>query len=194
MSSPKTDRGTTTATYADHEVITPAHKLSKAISKISLPDDDPVARAEQALAQLSSEFSAWMVEECERLDAARQAVKTQGMNKKTLDVLFLAAHDVKGDADTLGYPLAGPAAESLCRVLEHTPDATRIPMALIDQHVDAIRAMVREYARPDAAQVASALIKKLRTVSDEFLARENRHRPEYLEGILSPSISPSDIF
>jgi hypothetical protein len=52
------------ATYGDHEVIVPENKLRKAISNTPfLPgEDDPVARAEQALAGLSSEFSTWMDE------------------------------------------------------------------------------------------------------------------------------------
>ena len=68
------------------------------------PHDDPVARAEQALAQLSGEFAGWMHSECERLEAARQNIKRDGFNKKSHDELFRAAHDIKGEAATFGYP------------------------------------------------------------------------------------------
>lgn len=193
MPSPKADRPTV-ATYADHEVITPAHKLQKAVSKANIPGDDPIARAEAALEQLSSEFSAWMDAECERLDAARRQIKTSGFNKKSLEELFRAAHDIKGDAATFGYPAAAPAADSLCRALEHSPDANRIPFTLIDQHVDAIRAIVREYARPDVENIAATLTRKLRTVTEEFLAYENQHRPGYLDNIASPGLAPGDGF
>jgi chemotaxis protein histidine kinase CheA len=193
MVSPKTERPTI-STYADHEVITPPNKLVKAVAKVALPGDDPVARAEAALAQLSSEFSDWMAAECARLDAARHTVKETGFTKKSLDEMFHAAHDIKGDAATFGYPLAAPAAESLCRVLEHTPDPKRIPMELIDQHVDAVRAIVREYARHDIAEIASRLNVKLVQVTQEFLTHENKHRPGYLDGVFSPPIAPSDAF
>src|ERR1700731_366380 len=71
------------ATYADHEVITPPNRLRGAVSTVRAlnPADDPVARAERALAQLSGEFSSWMDEECERLSAARAVVKAKGFNK-----------------------------------------------------------------------------------------------------------------
>ena len=69
---------------------------------------------------------------------------------------------MKGDSGTFGYPAVAPAADSLCRLLEHTPDLTRIPLAIIDQHVDAVRAIVREYARADIAVIAHALTAKLR--------------------------------
>jgi chemotaxis protein histidine kinase CheA len=153
-----------------------------------------VARAEAALAQISGEFSIWMSDECERLDAARRRVKEVGLNKQTRQELFLSAHDVKGDSGTFGYPKVAPAADSLCRLLDHTPDLARIPLAIIDQHVDAVRAIVREYARPDVADIAEALTSKLRRVTDEFLNAENRHRPDYLKAISSPSLAPGEQF
>jgi HPt (histidine-containing phosphotransfer) domain-containing protein len=184
------------STYADHEVIHPPNKLRKAIAKVSPSEapDDPLARAEQALAELSSEFSGWMVSECERLDEARRQVRTVGFNKATREALFHAAHDIKGEAATFGYPEVAASADSLCRLIEHTPDATRIPVSLVDQHVDAVRAIIRENSRADVAQLAAALTKTLRAVTDEFLARENRDRPDVLEGILAPPLSPEQAF
>jgi chemotaxis protein histidine kinase CheA len=181
-------------TYFDHEVITPPNKLRHAIS--SAPKDqsavDPVVRAEQALAQLSSEFSGWMDTEIERLDQARQLVKTIGFNRATREALFHAAHDIKGEAATFGFPWVASLAESLSRLIEHTPDMHRIPLTLVDQHVDAVRAIIRESARPDIAGIADELTRRLREVTDEFLRRENRERPDYLDGILAPPIAPSD--
>ena len=132
-----------------------------------------------------------MQSECERLETARQDVKRRGFTEKTHEVLFRAAHDIKGEAATFGYPAAAGVAESLCRLLEHTPEIGRIPIALVDQHVDAVRAITREYARPDLADMAGALTLRLRDVTDEFLKRENDFRPDYLESIFSPPLAPS---
>jgi chemotaxis protein histidine kinase CheA len=185
------DDAPSVATYADHEVITPPHKLRKAVAQVAFADDDdPVARAEAALAQLSNEFADWMHTECERLEAARQDVKQAGFTKKTYDALFRAAHDIKGEAATFGYPAIGAVAESLCRLIEHTPDMARIPLALVDQHVDAVRAIVRESARTDLAAVAGALTQRLREVADDFLRAENAGRPDYLESIFAPALAP----
>jgi HPt (histidine-containing phosphotransfer) domain-containing protein len=182
------------ATYADHEVITPKHELRRVVSQVADdPNDDPVARAEAALAQLSSEFSTWMQSECERLEGARRDVASVGFNEVTHDALFRAAHDIKGEAATFGYPRVAGVVESLCRLLEHTPDMQRIPLALVDQHVDAARAIIREYARADLAEITGALTQRLREVTDEFLRNENRHRPDYLENIFSPPLAPSVI-
>ncbi|HEY4405689.1 MAG TPA: Hpt domain-containing protein [Xanthobacteraceae bacterium] len=181
------------ATYADHEVISPPHRLRRALSAApASPADDPVARAEQALAQLAGEFAAWMEEEGERLDQARNAVKAAGFTAATREALFFAAHDIRGDAETLGYPGLTIPAESLCRLIEHTRDMKRIPMALVDQHVDAVRAIIREGSRPDAEQTVAILTRRLRDVTDEFLARENRDRLDELADILSPPVVPDE--
>jgi len=82
------------------------------------------------------------------------------------------------------------AAESLCRLIEHAPDPDRIPSALIEQHVDAVRAIHREYRHSDAQKLATALTKQLREVVDDFLIKENRDRPDVLKQLKSPSIVP----
>lgn len=179
-------------TYGDHEVIVPENRLRKAASIKPLLDgeeDDPVARAEQALAGLSGEFGSWMATECERLDQARQGVRG-GFTAANKEKLFHAAHDIKGEAATFGYPAMAAAADSLCRLIEYTPDSNRIPLTLVNQHVDAIRAIFREYARTDAEDLATQLTRRLREVADDFLVRENRDRPDVLAQLAVPSIAP----
>jgi hypothetical protein len=151
-----------------------------------------VKRAEQALALLAGEFASWMEEEGERLDKARNAVKAGGFTAATREALFFAAHDIRGDAETLGYPGLTIPAESLCRLLEHTRDMNRIPLSLVDQHVDAVRAIIREGNRPDAEQTVAVLTRRLRDVTDEFLAHENRDRLDELADILSPPVAPGE--
>jgi HPt (histidine-containing phosphotransfer) domain-containing protein len=183
------------STFADHEVIVPEHRLRGAVSVTggdASPDFDAIARAEAALAELSSEFADWMQAECERLDSARRKIKAAGALADGREELFRAAHDIKGQAATFGYPLAAEAASSLCRLLEHTPDPKRVPLTLIDQHVDGVRAIIREDVREASDTIASQLANKLRRVTDEFLVHENRHRPGYLDGIvaMAPPLVP----
>jgi hypothetical protein len=190
---PAKPRNPNTVTHADHEVITPDHHtLRQAMFSGIGSDEELIARAERALTQLSSEFGNWMNEECERLDAARREVKVSGLTDANRVVLLRAADDIKGTAQTLGFRETMPTADSLCRLLEHTPDMTRISLELIDQHVDAIRAIVREHKRSDVATIATVLGSRLRQVTEEFLVQENRHRPEYLQAIASPPLSPGD--
>src|SRR5262249_30145075 len=158
------------------------NKLIKAVAKAppgTADADDPVARAEAALAEIADEFSTWMNVECDRLLEARRKVMKAGLNASTREELFRAAHDIKGEAETFGFPQAGRVADSLCRLIEHTPELARIPLGLITQHVDAVRAIIRESSGQDAENTASKLATRLRNVTDEFLEHENRDRPDY---------------
>jgi HPt (histidine-containing phosphotransfer) domain-containing protein len=179
--------------YADHHVITQPNPLRKVLRRVAEKDlDDPVARAEKALAGLSGEFKNWMETETDRLAAAHAAILRDGFTKAAREELFRAAHDIKGDAATFGFPSAGVTAESLCRIIEHAPDLAKVPSDLIAHHINAIQAIVRERTKLDTVSMASELSRRLRGVADEYLAHANRDRPEHLEAILSPSIAPAD--
>jgi HPt (histidine-containing phosphotransfer) domain-containing protein len=178
-------------TFTDHHVITQPNPLRKLLRRVDGKDgDDPVARAEKALAGLSGEFKNWMVVETDRLGKAYAAILKGGFTDANREELFRAAHDIKGDAATFGYPSAGAAAESLCRIIEHAPDLGEVPADLMAHHINAIQAIVRERTKPDTVKTANELSRQLRGVADEYLAHANRDRPEHLEAILAPSIVP----
>ena len=180
-------------TFATHHVITQPNPLRKVLRRVDEKDiDDPVARAEKALAGLSGEFKDWMLVEADRLSAAHATILKKGFSEKAAEELFRAAHDIKGDAATFGYPSAAVAAESLCRIIEHAPDLDKVPSELIKHHINAIQAIVRDHTRLDSVKVASELSRKLRGVADEYLMHVNRDRPEHLEAIMAPSIVPGD--
>jgi chemotaxis protein histidine kinase CheA len=180
-------------TFADHHVITQPNPLRKVLRRVAEKDlDDPVARAEKALADLSGEFTNWMTIESDRLAAAHAAILKDGFTSVTREELFRAAHDIKGDAATFGFPSAGAAADSLCRIIEHAPNLAKVPAPLIAHHINAIQAIVRERTRLDTISTANELSRQLRGIADEYLKHANRNRPEHLEAILAPSIVPGD--
>jgi HPt (histidine-containing phosphotransfer) domain-containing protein len=179
--------------FGDHHVITPPNPLRKVLRRVIGKDlDDPVARAEKALAGLSGEFRNWMTVETDRLAAAHAAILRDGFTNANSEELFRAAHDIKGDAATFGFPSAAAAAESLCRIIEHAPDLDEVPSDLIAHHINAIEAIVRERTKLDTVSMASELSRQLRGMADVYLAHANRDRPEHLEAILAPSIAPGE--
>ena len=180
-------------TYASHHVITQPNPLRRVLRRMADKEvDDPIARAEQALAGLASQFKSWMSAEAERLSAAHAAVLKNGFTREACEELFRAAHDIKGDAATFGYPSAGSAAESLCRIIEHAPDLAKVPAELIAHHINAIQAIVHDHTKLDSVTTANELSRRLRAVADEYLMHVNRDRPEHLEAITSPSLVPGD--
>ena len=179
--------------YADHNVITQPNPLRKVLRRVGEEEsDDPVTRAEKALAGLSGEFKSWMAIEADRLTAAHAAILTDGFGDKACAELFRAAHDIKGDAATFGYPAAAATADSLCRIIEHAPDLEKVPLDLITHHVQAVQAIVHDHTRLDSLTIAGELARRLRKVADDYLLQVNRDRPEHLEAIMAPSIVPGE--
>ena len=180
-------------TFADHHVITQPNPLRKVLLRVPENDlDDPVARAEKALAGLSGEFKNWMAIEADRLSAAHAAILRDGFTDDTREELFRAAHDIKGDAATFGFPSAGAAAESLCRIIEHAPDLDQVPSDLIAHHINAIQAIVRERTKLDTAAMAASSAGGCAASPTNSSTHANRDRPEHLEAILAPSIVPAE--
>ncbi|MCG2630937.1 Hpt domain-containing protein [Bradyrhizobium sp. WYCCWR 13023] len=179
--------------FATHHVITQPNPLRKVLRRVEEKDlDDPIGRAEQALAGLSGEFKSWMTTEVNRLSTAYVAIRNDGFTKERRDELFHAAHDIKGDAATFGFPAAAGVAESLCRIIEHAPDLEKVPAELFTHHINAILAIVHENTKLDSISVSAELSRRLRKVADDYLADVNRDRPEHLEVILAPSIVPAE--
>jgi len=131
-----------------------------------------IANADQAMKDLSVNFHNWMANESLRLRKARDAAKSSRFALGPMEELFHASHDLKGQASTLGYPLAAEVCASLCRLLEMVTDRKRIPPVLVDQHVDAVRAIVREGATGDDNPTALVLLNKLRDVTDAYISDE----------------------
>jgi len=161
--------------FDDHSVIVPRHALRGVVRHTREPGTfamDVVARAEAALSELKSEFGGWMSAECERADQARLTIRAEGLNSTNMHRLYHSAHDIKGTAETLGFPLATRIAVSLCRLLRHAPELSTIPVSLIDHHVDAIRAIVREQLQGGENAKAMEIAETLSIMVETFLSTE----------------------
>jgi chemotaxis protein histidine kinase CheA len=161
--------------YSDHTVIVPPHRLKSVITHTTERGDfamDVVARAEAALAEIKHEFRSWMSAECEALETARALLHQRGQSGPTMHKVFHTAHEVKGHAAVLGFPLAGRMAGSLCRLLTHAPDPQHVPISVIDSHVDAIRAVVREQIHSANDKTGKEIFERLAVIVENFLARE----------------------
>ena len=102
--------------FADHEVITPPNRLEGVVGR-AIDGDDPIARAEAALAQLSSEFSSWMDDECEKLDRARRNARQAGMAAVQREAIQYLA-------DAYGLRNLSPALREAAQLRLSHPDET----------------------------------------------------------------------
>ncbi|HVZ98759.1 MAG TPA: Hpt domain-containing protein [Caulobacterales bacterium] len=126
-------------------------------------DAEAVARADQALQSMSGSFQLWLDEEVARLQTARLSAVAADWSNDALDILLIAAHDLKGMGATYDYPLVSQIAGSLCRLIdcEEGRAAARAKPSLVFAHVDAIRAAARDGVRTDAHAVGQALLHAL---------------------------------
>ena len=112
-------------------------------------DANAIAKAEAALAAMSAQFGQWLQDEIVKLDAAQAAIRAEGFTPATAEGLYFRAHDLKGLGATYQYPLVTRMAGSLCKLLDDPAKRLNAPMKLIDAHIDAIRAVVRDLIQTD---------------------------------------------
>jgi hypothetical protein len=124
-------------------------------------DPAAIAKAEAALKSLSGNFAQWLADEITKLDAARQQVRADGMTPETMESLYLRSHDLKGLGATYGFPIITRIAASLCRLIDDKEKRVSAPMGLVDAHIDAIKAAVRDDIKDDSHPIGKVLVQEL---------------------------------
>jgi hypothetical protein len=122
--------------------------------------EEALARADKTLEAMSGSFEKWLDADIAKLQAARIQAAEAGWTDVAIDAIWCAAHDLKGMGGTYGYPLVTQLAASLCRLTETEAgkSAARANPALVDAHVDGLRAAVRDRIASDAHPVGRALV------------------------------------
>ena len=136
-------------------------RLKVGANRMGAIDAAAIAKAEAALQSLAGNFGEWLQDEIVKLEAARQQVRDTGVTVETMENLYLRAHDLKGLGTTYGYQLITRIAGSLCRLIDEKDKRLTAPMPLVDAHIDAIKASVREEMKSDDHPVGSALVMAL---------------------------------
>lgn len=124
-------------------------------------DASAIAKAEAALKSLSGNFGEWLADEVAKLEKARERVRTEGVNADTTESLYMRAHDLKGLGATYEFPLVTRIAGSLCRLIDDPATRQDAPMFLVDAHIDAIKAAVRDGIKTDTHPTGRMLAEAL---------------------------------
>nr|WP_218650354.1 Hpt domain-containing protein [Brevundimonas sp. P7753] len=133
-------------------------------------DANAIAKAEAALKAMSAQFGQWLNDEIVKLDQAQADIRAKGYTPETAEALYFRAHDLKGLGATYQYPLVTRIAGSLCRLMDDTDKRMQAPLAILDAHVDAIRAVVRDEIQTDEHPVGRDLAETLEARVAEHLA------------------------
>jgi len=132
-------------------------------------DKEAVAKAEAALASLSSNFDDWIATEVAKLETAHKRVSSGKLCGPEGRELFNAAHDLKGLGTTYGFPIVTEMAASLCDITLNQNIREKAPIALINAHVNAIRAAVTGGIKTIDHPIGGTLSIELKKKSTEFL-------------------------
>lgn len=131
--------------------------------KMPVFDEGAVSRADDALKSMSGSFEQWLDNDSVKLQAARVEAQRLGWSDESLEVVLRGAHDLKGMGATYGYPLVTQLGASLCRLIETEAgkQASRANPALVNAHVDALRAVIRDRITTDAHPLGRAIVRAL---------------------------------
>jgi chemotaxis protein histidine kinase CheA len=144
------------------QLIPPGNTLRMKVGgRLGAIDPAAIAKAEAALMSLASNFTQWLADEITKLEAARANVKAAGITVETMENLYLRAHDLKGLGTTYGYQLITRIAGSLCRMIDDKEKRVSAPLELVDAHIDAIKAAVRDDIKSDEHPVGRILVQEL---------------------------------
>jgi chemotaxis protein histidine kinase CheA len=145
------------------QMIQPVNALRLKVGGGRLGAIDPaaIAKAEAALKSLASNFTQWLADEISKLDAARQQVRAQGITVESMENLYLRAHDLKGLGTTYGYQLITRIAGSLCKLIDDKEKRATTSLELVDAHIDAIKAAIRDDIKSDEHPVGRVLVEEL---------------------------------
>ncbi|HEX8569367.1 MAG TPA: Hpt domain-containing protein [Caulobacteraceae bacterium] len=151
-------------------VIPVPNNLKAKMGGLGALDASAIAKAEAAMQALSANFGQWLNDEVAKLEGARAAIKANGLTKETAEALYFRAHDLKGLGTTYEFPLVTKLAGSLCRLIDDPAQRTTAPMVLVDAHIDAIKAMVRDGIRDPEHPVGRVLTNELEGRVKQHLA------------------------
>ena len=152
------------------QVIRPPNPLRAKVGGFGGIDADAIAKAEAALKAMSAQFGQWLNDEIAKLDQAQADIRAKGYTSETAEGLYFRAHDLKGLGATYQYPLVTRIAGSLCRMMDDADKRMQAPVALLDAHIDAIRAVVRDKIQTDEHPTGRALAETLEARVAEHLA------------------------
>ena len=124
------------------------------------PTEALASLAEDAVDSLSGQFEAWMQMDLDQLVASWQAAQKPDSTAEHYRAVFTAAHNIKGAANSYGYPAIARLCGSLSRLLSETRPGEN--SALINLHVEACRAAFNSIGQgSDGQSIADAVCEAL---------------------------------
>lgn len=147
---------------------------AKVGGRLGALDAESIAKAEAALADLSTQFDSWLLDEVKKLEDVQAQIKVEGLTVENAEQLFYRAHDLKGLGTTYGYPLITRICGSLCKMMDDETKRAEAPRILVDAHLDAVRAVVRDQIKAENHPMGRVLAETLEARVKEHLDKVDK--------------------
>lgn len=159
-------------------MIIPPNNLKKKV-KITIVQDgtetDAIDNADAAMLGMADKFKEWLEDEVSKFDKCRADV-VANRSLKTMEALHVVAHDVKGQAETMGFPLITLVSASLCKLIEVWENPESFPLDQLNAHVDSIKIMlaqdIRSADHPLGKKLTDKLINTVFDYADEVAEKK----------------------
>lgn len=136
----------------------------------NLPADSiaaAMARAEDAVAELAADYTAWALSDVQRAEHAFALLKSEPDKRPAhLEALYRAAHDMKGQGGSFGFPLVTKIGQSLCRYLR-SGEMREPNYPVIQAHIGALRLIVEKAIKGEGGPVGAKLIARLESLAGQ---------------------------
>ena len=132
---------------------------------------DAIAAGEAAMAELAPQFLGWVKEDIARARAhveAAAGAADQASRDGEFREAFEAAHVIKGQGSSFGYPLMTEVAHTLCRLLRKADGTDERHVKVAQMHVNALELIVSQDIKGDGGPTGEALRAKLTKLVDDL--------------------------
>ena len=148
---------------------TPPNRLKAKLGKsLGAFDASAIARAEAAMAAMSGQFGEWLIDELVKLEAAHKLINNADSGPPEMEEFYRRAHDLKGLGTTYGFPIVSQFAGSLCKMLDNPNGRARASNHILDAHVAAIVATVKQNITTSDHPLGKALLIELQGHVNKF--------------------------
>jgi hypothetical protein len=129
-----------------------------------------VGRARAQIETLQSEFTDWLSEGLNRIQAATQLVETYPGNETLIEDAFRSSCELRDVGTTMGYALVTFVADRLCEILNAVRDGASYDKELVSCHLDALQLARQESYRNVKPEQVPELCNGLRRAAERSIS------------------------
>lgn len=133
-------------------------------------DPDTLEEAQRELESWSEDFVDWASVYIKGIDQAFAKCDTANkrVQRNALNTINTHAHELRGLGGTFGFPLVTTVSISLFELTHVRVDPSDECLKLIKNHIDSLKAIVRENVRGEGGPIGQELVKELNERNKEY--------------------------